>query len=260
MTKISLVLITLVGCVLSIIGEGNTYQNYTEYIELSDMFCITSEYPHNTSSFTQGLFFYNGELYETTGRYGESNIYKNIHVREGTFETQYSFDNTIFAEGSTVFEGVQYVLTYKENKVFTFNPETLEPTAVIDYPYEGWGLTTDNKYLIASDGTEIIRFFDKNLNIEKTIKVTLDGEGINRINELEFINGKIYANRWLTNDILIICPESGNVLKVIDASVLLKKQSEDINDVLNGIAYNPENGKLYLTGKRWDTLFELEFK
>ena len=227
---------------------------YTECLTL------TNQYPHNAESFTQGLFFYNGELYESTGRYGESMLYGNVSVENGTAEMQYKFPADIFAEGSVVFKDKLYVLTYKENKVQVFDPKTLEFQTEYQYPRQGWGLTTDGETLIASDGSSTLYFMDEELGVLKTLEVMRDGESVQKINELEYINGEIWANVWLTNEIIQINKESGEVVRTIDFSDLYTKEITDSNYVLNGIAYDSDNGKLYLTGKKWDTLYEFEFK
>jgi len=194
------------------------------------------------------------------GQYSQSKLYKNIDLKTGVFESKYDFDNDIFAEGSVVFNDKLYVLTWKENKVFVFNPETIELERSYYYNRDGWGLTTDNKYLIASDGSSKLYFLDENLKDIKTITVTFDGKEIRNINELEYINGYIWANVWLSNNILVIDKDSGEVVKVIDFSNLYSSNNTTNDDVLNGIAYNEITNRLYITGKRWNTLFEFELK
>ena len=222
--------------------------------------CLTNvtEYPHDTSSFTQGLFFHNGELYESTGRYAESKIYKNVDIATGKPQKEYIFDDAIFAEGSVVFEDTLYVLTYKEEQVLVFDPDTLEHLTTYSYPRQGWGLTTDGEYLIASDGSEYLYFMDGELNTERKVRVKNNGSKVMNINELEYINGEIWANQWLTENILIIDPESGNVTRTIDLSGLYTPISDSADDVLNGIAYDKDSGKVYITGKCWDKLYEFE--
>jgi len=231
-----------------------TEQNYREFLTL------TNTYPHNNSSFTQGLFFHNGIMYETTGRYGESMLYKNIELQTGNAELSYEFDDNIFAEGSVVFDDTLYVLTYKENKVLTFHPETLEPWSTYSYPRQGWGITTDGEHLIASDGSSKLYFMDKDLDTVSSLEVTRDGEPLDMINELEYINGQLWANIWLTDEIVIIDKKSGKVVRTLDFSGLYDNKSSDPNDVLNGIAYDSDSGRIYITGKNWDTVFEFELE
>lgn len=221
---------------------------------------LTAEYPHNTSSFTQGLFFRNGIMYESAGLYGESAVYKNINLENGKAEKGYRFESDIFAEGSVVFKEKLFVLTWQENCVMIFNPDSLKLEATLPYPREGWGLTSDGNSLIASDGSSMIYFMDEKLNVTKTLPVTLNGRPVNNLNELEYIDGQIWANVWLTNEILIIDKNSGETVKVLDFTSLAAGKSDNHDNVLNGIALNPDNGKIYITGKRWDTLYEFDIK
>ena len=227
---------------------------YTEALTL------VNSYPHKTDSFTQGLFFYGGKMYESVGRYGESGLMKNIDFKTGGCEWRYSFDGDIFAEGAAALNGKVYVLSWKENKAFIFNPETLALEKTVEYPRQGWGLTTDGEFLIASDGTAELYFLDESLETVKTVTVTRQGKEIANINELEYIGGYIWANVWLSNEIVVINPENGKVEKTLDFTGLYDNKSNDSNDCLNGIAYNEENGRIYITGKRWNTLFEFEIK
>lgn len=258
--KASSLALALLLAFISLVLPPEDCEDKAEKVAYADFFTVTAEYPHNTSSFTQGLFFYGGELYESTGRYGESRVYKNVDLNSGIASQSYSFDDKIFAEGSTVFDGKLYVLTYKENTVFVMNPDTLEVEKSIPYTRQGWGLTTDGEYLIASDGSDKLFFMDGELRDIASISVTLNGEPLRNINELEYVDGKILANIWLTDSIAVINPESGKVISMLDFSGIYDNQSTDVNDVLNGIAFNSENGRLYITGKRWNTLFELEYK
>ena len=244
-----LLAISVAGCY----GMSDTV-TYTEALTL------VNSYPHKTDSFTQGLFFYDGKMYESTGRYGESRLMKNIDLKTGNCEWRYSFDENIFAEGSTVFNGRIYALSWKENKAFVFEPETLALEKTLEYPRQGWGLTTDGKFLIASDGTAELYFMNESLETVKTVRVTRSGKEIANINELEYIGGYIWANVWLSNEIIIINPENGKVEKTLDFTGLYDNKSSDADDCLNGIAYNEENGRVYITGKRWNTLFEFKLK
>ena len=228
------------------------YVHYSEYLKL----CET--HPHKSTSFTQGLFFYNGEMYESVGKYGESALYKGINIETGEHQAEYKFPDEIFAEGSVVFDDVIYLLTYKENKVFTFDPKTLSPKDTYSYARQGWGLTTDGTHLIASDGSSKLYFMDKHLTDIKQITVTYDGREVRYLNELEYINGNIWANVWLTDDVLVIDPETGRVIVKIDFSGLYEKDTSDPDAVLNGIAYDDRRKRVYLTGKRWGRIFGFE--
>lgn len=250
---------TLIALVLGTLIVPNTDTKFSS-TTYDEYLCMTNHYHHSTDSFTQGLFFHNEKMYETTGLYGQSSIYKNVDIKSGESEKSYSFDKSIFAEGSVVFNNELYVLTYKENKVLVFDPDTLHLKRELPYNRQGWGLTTDGKYLIASDGSSEIFFMDKQLNTIKQITITREGAPVKNINELEYIEGKIWANEWLTNNILIINPENGNVIKQLDFTEICNNHNTGTNDVLNGIAYNEKAKKIYITGKRWDSLYELEVK
>lgn len=241
---------------------STTENNYIEKesIPYDEFLTLNNKYPHNTNSFTQGLFFYNEKMYETIGLYAESKLYKNIDLKTGEYESKYEFDNNIFAEGSVVFNEKLYVLTWKENSVFVFNPETLELENTYYYNRLGWGLTTDNEHLIASDGSSKIYFLNEELKDVKTINVNINGNEIENINELEYINGDIWANVWLSNQILIINKENGEVKEIIDFTELYNATTNNKDNVLNGIAFNEKTNKIYITGKRWDTLYEFELK
>lgn len=249
----ALILPLLILTVLS--GCGKTAE-----IHYSDYLTLTAVYPHNTDSFTQGLFFHNGMMFESTGRYGYSAIMKNINLESGMYEKDYRFSSDIFGEGSVVFNNKIYMLTWKENRTFVINPDTLAVEKELPCSREGWGLTTDGTHLIASDGTSSLYFTDENLNEIRTLTVTVNGEEVSNLNELEYIDGCIWANVWMTDEILIINPKNGKAVKVIDFGGLRENENTDPNDVLNGIAYNPETEKIYITGKRWDTLYEFEIK
>lgn len=243
-----IVLVSLSGCSQSV------ETHYSDYLNL------TATYPHSTESFTQGLFFFNGEMFESIGRYGNSAVFKGVSLESGGHSEEVRFDGGIFAEGSVVFENRLYQLTWRENRVFVMNPETLEIIDEIPYLREGWGLTTDGKHLIASDGSSSLYFMDSDFNETKKLTVTFNGEEINNINELEYIDGYIWANVWLTEEILVINAQNGEVVKCIDFSGLYDNLSDNIDDTMNGIAYNPETEKIYITGKRWNTVFEFEIK
>ena len=221
---------------------------------------LTNVYPHNIDSFTQGLFFHNDELYESVGEYGQSALYKNINLLNGKFQKKYNlFSNDVFAEGSVVFDGKLYVLTFLEKKVFVLNPETLNLLKEVSYTRQGWGLTTDGEYLISSDGTSNIYFMDKQLNDIKKITVKNDNKEVFNLNELEYIDGNIWANIWMTNKIVIIDKQNGNVIQTLNFDGLYNSKKKNIDDVMNGIAYNSKTKKVYITGKRWSKLYEFEF-
>lgn len=228
---------------------------YTKFVKQ------TNVYPHNQDSFTEGLFFSDGQMYESSGLYGKSFLSKNINLETGKAENTYMFPSDIFAEGCVILNDKLYVLTYKENKAFVFDIDTLDIQKEYEYNHnrEGWGLTTDGTYLITSDGSSKIYFMDEELNDIKSITVKLNGKEIYNINELEYIDGYIWANIWQTNYIVIIDSNTGNITNIFDFSNLLDDiNSTEKTDVLNGIAYNKLTNKIYITGKNFESIFEFE--
>lgn len=224
-------------------------------------FKILNEYPHDITSYTQGLEFRNGELYESSGQYGESKLRK-VDFKTGKVLKNVDLAKEYFGEGLTVLNDKVYQLTWKRGTGFVYNANTLEKESSFKYgkSREGWGICNDNKTLYKSDGTERIWTLNpETLAEEDYIQVFTNKGRINNINELEWINGKIYANRYQKNGVAIINPNNGAVEAVVDFSPLKEKVTQHAKlDVLNGIAYNPETKTIFVTGKRWDKLFEVE--
>ena len=219
---------------------------------------VVNEYPHDTHAYTQGLFFYGGELYETTGQYGES-TFRKVDLTTGEPKEKLNFNKKYFAEGSTELDGKFYVLTWESKVAFVYDAATMTYEKAYSYPREGWGITTDGEQLITSDGSSRLYFLDKDFQLKRSVVVRLDGRPVHYLNELEYIDGKIWANMYLSDLIFIIDPESGNIEGAIDCAGLLSKNLRNDNtDVLNGIAYNPSTKKIYLTGKNWPRLFEIQ--
>lgn len=218
---------------------------------------IVNEFPHDVTSYTQGLFFYGGEMYESTGLNGKS-TFRKVDIKTGKPLCRLDFDKKYFLEGSVEKDGNIYMLTWMNGVAFVYDAKTLEYKSTFSYPREGWGLTTDGKSLIASDGTANLYFMDDSFKTVRKLTVKLNGRPVRDLNELEYIDGKIWANVYLTDMIVIIDPADGNVTGIVDCSGLLPEnlRTED-TDVLNGIARNPVDGKLYLTGKNWSRLYEV---
>lgn len=225
---------------------------------------IINSYPHNTSSFTQGLEFYEGNLFESTGDPGHKgqSLIAQVDMKSGVHHStrKIGLDATYFGEGITILNNTIYQLTWRGQKCFKYSlGEEIKLTGDYDYPGEGWGLCNDGKNLIMSNGSERIVFRDPNtFSIVRTIEVYNQNGPIINLNELEYIDGKIYANVWMTNFVVVIDPQSGKVLQQIDATELAEK-GKGAGEVLNGIAYNPVIRKIYMTGKYWEKLFEVEF-
>ncbi|MDA3798246.1 MAG: glutaminyl-peptide cyclotransferase [Kiritimatiellae bacterium] len=211
---------------------------------------------HNQKHFTQGLFFYKDFLCETTGLYGESQfaMYK---FPSGVIEKQFKLPSIYFGEGSTIYKDKLYWLTYEAEVclVYDIKKEKLEKT--LKYIGEGWGLTANDKHLIMSNGSSKLFFRNPDtFSIEKRLDVTNGKKPVKNLNELEFIDGKIYANIWMTNYIVVIDPETGKVEKQIDISDLVPKgAAANIDAVANGIAYDPTSKKLLVTGKWWPEMY-----
>jgi glutamine cyclotransferase len=221
---------------------------------------IVNTYPHDISSYTQGLEFYQGTLYESTGQYNESKLRK-IDYESGEILKNLNLSNGFFGEGITILNGKIYQLTWQEDTGLIYDVESFKKTGVFRYDLskEGWGLCNDGKALYKSDGTEKIWTLNtNNFTEDDYIEVFTNKGKIPSLNELEWINGKIYANIYQRNGVAIIEPTTGAVEAVIDFTPLrdLVTKHEGL-DVLNGIAYNPDTNTIFVTGKRWDKLFEV---
>lgn len=224
---------------------------------------VVNEYPHDAKAFTQGLEYHNGFLYESTGQNGESGIRK-VTLETGEVVQKHDIDKKYFGEGMTIYGNNIYMLTWQNRKGFIFDLNTFEPKGEFFYGTsgEGWGLTHNTNQLIKSDGSERIWFLDPKTQKEQSfIEAYKHDKKIEKLNELEFINGKIYANIWQKNAIAIINPTNGHVQGAIYLKGLQEKagQKGDEN-VLNGIAYDAENDRLFVTGKRWNKIFEIKIK
>jgi len=220
---------------------------------------VVAEHPHDETSYTQGLFFDGGRLCESTGQWGES-TFRIVDIQTGKAQKRLDFDRKYFVEGSVAMDGKFYILTWTNKVAFVYDAKTLQYEATYSYPHEGWGLTTDGKQLISSDGTSRLYFMDGKFKVGRTVDVTLDGRKVNYLNELEYIDGKIWANVYLTDMIVVIEPSSGKVEATIDCTGLLPDNLRDARtDVLNGIATS-DDGKLYLTGKYWKRLYEIRLE
>lgn len=228
---------------------------------------IVNKYPHATDAYTQGLEFYNNELYESTGHYGSSSLRK-VDLQTGEVLRKIDIPSQFFAEGITILNDKIYQLTWKEGKGFIYDVESFEKTGEFEYDQskQGWGLTNDGSKIYKSDGTEKIWFLNPQTLAEEGFIQTVTHRTIStQLNELEWVEGKIYANTYQKDGVAIINPANGAIEGVINFSGLREQLGntadlDPVNDVLNGIAYNRETKKLYVTGKDWDTLFEVVIK
>lgn len=220
---------------------------------------IINVYPHDPEAFTQGLFVKDGYLYESTGQYGSSTIRK-VDVKTGEVLLQKPMADIVFGEGITHWDGKIIGLTWRSGIGFTWDANSFKRLGQFKYQGEGWGLTHDDTHLIMSDGTPALRFLDpETMDEVRRLDVNANGRKIPYVNELEWIDGALYANIWQSNYIAQIDPETGAVQAWLNLNGLLDSQGpvKGNPDVLNGIADAGE-GRLYVTGKRWPYLFEIE--
>ncbi|HUC86102.1 MAG TPA: glutaminyl-peptide cyclotransferase [Candidatus Acidoferrales bacterium] len=222
---------------------------------------VVRVWPHDRNAFTQGLVYWDGGLLESTGLNGESSL-RRVELQTGKVLQRVDVPSQYFAEGLALLNGKLFQLTWQSHLGFVYDLATLKQEKEFTYPGEGWGLTTDGTWLIMSDGTDQIRFLDPaTFKENRRITVIAHGNGVSRLNELEYIQGEIYANVWGTDFVVVIDPATGKVTGVIDFTGLLPAQDRDPNtDVLNGIAYDAAGNRLFVTGKRWPKLFEVSLK
>lgn len=218
---------------------------------------VINTYPHDTAAFTQGLVYTDNNLYEGTGLRGQSNL-RRVELATGSVLQQHDLDAQYFGEGITTFNDQIVQLTWQENTGFVYDQTTFAQQDQFSYPTEGWGLTHDGTHLIMSDGSDNLYFLDPETYAEVgRISVQDQGNPIIDLNELEYIDGEIFANVWLTNFVARIDPQTGNVNSWIDLSGLLTPAEAQQANVLNGIAYDANNERLFVTGKFWPKLFEI---
>ena len=216
---------------------------------------IVNTYPHNQDAFTQGLVYQEGLLYEGTGLRGHSTL-REVDLATGDVIQSLALDPELFGEGVTLFNGRIFQLTLTSGIGFIYDAESFSKLGEFSYTPEGWGLTHDGRQLIMSDGSAVLRFLDaETLEATGRIEVTDRGQPVQWLNELEYVEGEIYANIWQSDLIARISPDSGEVLGWIDLSDLLTE--EDQAGILNGIAYDSRTGRLFVTGKNWPKLFEI---
>lgn len=247
--------------------ENNTRgTNHVSVVVLPDKkpaslsYKIMNVYPHDIHAYTQGLIYENGFLYEGTGQYNESSLRKVI-IKTGEPSRILNLPGEIFGEGITIFGDKIYQLTYKSQVGFVYDKESFERLQKVYYENkEGWGLTHDGSQLIMSDGSNLIYFMDPEYFTEIRRLEVYDEKGpVNMLNELEYIDGKIYANMYGSDVVVIIDPESGVVIARINfKGILAEKDKHNRMDVFNGIAYNPDDQSLFVTGKYWPKLFEVK--
>ena len=225
----------------------------------TESYRIVHMYPHDANAFTQGLVFVNGMLYESTGLFGQSSV-RMVDLATGRVLQQHDLAAKYFGEGLTDWNGQLIQLTWQSHTGFVYDTFSFRTLRTFTYPWEGWGLTHDSRHLILSDGTAVLHLLDPaTFKPVGEIRVTADGKPVLNLNELEYIHGEIYANIWETNRIARISPATGKVMEWIDLSGLRPPAvQQNDNAVLNGIAYDSQHDRLYVTGKLWPTLYEIQ--
>jgi glutaminyl-peptide cyclotransferase len=223
-------------------------------------YLIQHVYPHDPGAFTQGLQYVDGVLYEGTGLNGRSSIRK-VNLETGEVLQQRSVPAAYFGEGIVVWHNRLIELTWQSQVAFIYDRDTFNPTGTFHYEGEGWGLTHDGKNLIMSDGSAALRVLDPDTFAERRrINVTANGVPVRNLNELEWVQGEIFANVWQTNYIARVSPATGAVTGWIDLHGLLTAEEARRADVLNGIAYDAAHDRLFVTGKLWPKIFELTLR
>ncbi len=248
---------------LAVYYKGKKEINYRTMRVLSDItpvqlrYEVVAEYPHDKDAYTQGLQYENGKFYESAGLYGQSSM-RYTDVKTGKVLRKIDVDSLYFAEGLTLVGDTLYQLTWREKTGFMYDKNTFKKIGEFPYTTEGWGMCYNGEFIIVSDGTEFLYFYEPStFKLHHKIAVFNNLGAVSSLNELEFVNGFIYANIYTTNIIVKINPSNGKVATEIDFSNLLPKQYADDVDVLNGIAWNPENDHFYVTGKLWPRMFEV---
>jgi len=225
-----------------------------------DRIQVVNTWPHDRGAFTEGLVYHDGVLLESTGINGQSSL-RRVELKTGRVLQQAAVPSEYFGEGLTALNGKLYQLTWKNHKGFVYDLDTFQLEKTFSYDGEGWGLTTDGQSLILSDGTDQIRFLDPaTFQVRRYIHVSDHGRPVDRLNELEYVRGEIFANVWQTDFIARIDPVTGRVLGLINLAGLLSPDDRIGTDVLNGIAYDAAGDRLFVTGKWWPKLFEVRWK
>lgn len=225
----------------------------------SDAFTVTARFPHDPDAYTQGLVWANGVLFESTGRYGHSEI-RRVDLRTGRVLASRKLADDRFGEGLALLDGRLYQLTWQAGIAYTYDAATLAPTDSFRYAGEGWGLATDGRSLIMSDGSDSLRVLSPTtFGVERIVHVRYNGAPLYQLNELEYVDGDLFANVYQSDWVLRIDPTTGVVRQLLDFADLYPARTPTA-EVMNGIAIAPERGQLLLTGKMWPVLFEVKLR
>ncbi len=218
---------------------------------------VVNTFPHDDAAFTQGLTWYQGNLYEGTGRKGQSSL-RMVDLESGELLKRQNLAQRFFGEGIAIVDDRVYQLTWQSHMGFVYDLGSFKQQKTFFLPGEGWGITYGNDALIVSDGSANLRFLDPDtLQQQKSVQVTLNGNPVQSLNELEFINGEVWANVWYQDVIVRIDPQTGNVNSLVDLSGLYP-QRKSRDEVLNGIAWDEDGQRLFVTGKLWSSLYEIK--
>lgn len=254
--------IGLAGCPGRTEGDGGIHDSTSRVVVQGppvDRYSVKSAWPHDTGAYTQGLLFHQGYLYESTGLEGRSSL-RRVNIETGAIEQRVDLRSEIFAEGIAIQGDRIYQLTWRNRVGFIYELKTLKLIGQFGFYNEGWGLTTDGSRLYMSDGTNTLRVLSPDsLRVDRTIPVFDGDRPIDALNELEWVEGEIWANIWQTDLIARIDPSTGKVIRYVNLSGILPPQDRRPGiDVLNGIAYDPATRRIWVTGKLWPRLFEIE--
>ena len=255
-----LILLVILGVVLvlALSQPDRVVSSIPPVLEPQMTYEVVNAFPHDPDSFTQGLIFLDGVLYESSGLYGESTL-RRVNLETGEVQRLTSLPDEVFGEGLTDWDETLVQLTWREGVGYVYNREDFSPLTQFNYETEGWGLTQDGENLIMSDGSSTLFFLDPaTYEVVSAVEVLDEDVPVTMLNELEYIRGEIFANIWQTDTIVRIDPETGAVKGWIDLSDLLPEAERTYTtNVLNGIAYDPEMDRLFVTGKRWPKLYEI---
>ena len=248
-----IVALVIVLAAVFVVSVNNRPANSTA---LHYTYSVVNVYPHDTSAFTEGLVFDGGFLYESTGLYGNSSL-RRVDLETGGVLQLLSLQPQYFGEGIAVVGDKIVQLTWQSHVGFVYDKASFGLLQEFQYPTEGWGLTYDGKRLIMSDGSANLYFLDP-VTFQRIGQIAVHDNGpVTELNELEYINGSVYANVWMTEKIAVINPQSGQVAAWIDLTGIQDLKNQDPNNVLNGIAYDANGNRLFVTGKRWPHVFEI---
>ncbi|TRO46644.1 glutaminyl-peptide cyclotransferase [Candidatus Bathyarchaeota archaeon] len=260
MKKLHLTIIVVVAVTLTIVSATLVLLNQkpVDTKAVSYTYAIVNEYPHDPNAFTQGLIINEGVLYESTGLYGASTL-RRVDLETGAVLQMHELSTSYFGEGITVFGDRIIQLTWLSQEGFVYDKQSFGLIEEFSYSTQGWGITTDGTKLIMSDGTANLYFLDpETFEVIGQLAVRNGTAPLKMLNELEYINGEVYANVWQTNKIAIVNIDTGQVTGWIDLTDIYNPETGSPENVLNGIAYDAESDKIFVTGKRWSQLFQIK--